>query len=861
MTVEGGRDFTMDVRLGALVLKAATELADPFRSDLAEVVSGILEEVCDLFGVSRARVWLQDPAARRLVPAAAHYRDEAPLGDLPIAFAPELAQKLERVAPEHHGLVPLGDEGPVPELRVDFDDGPGALLGMCIPVHAGGQQGGLVTLCGLTRPPSGAAERGAIVAIGRLLVGAEAANELLRRLSALWETGHVGLVIRDPQRRLLQANGAYCEMVGVPLDDLVGRGPEGFVHEDDAERTAALIDGVLTGREEHIENEYRILRHGEERWLRAHIARVARSDGALGYTFSVVEDVTERRRAEQRLRESERRHRSVVENAPALVVRVDRDGIIRFASHRSLGVVGLGHEVLVGAGVEALGVTDPPGQWSAAVAGCIASLEIVELETRIRVGDGSRWIWARFAPEVDVDGEPTGVTLYALDVTRRKTVELQLERAARRDSLTGLLNRTAFADRLAERLAASSEGAGALLFVDLDRFKHINDSMGHLVGDEVLSRVAGRLREAVAQPGLIARVGGDEFLVYLEVSGGVGAVAAGAERLRVMLEEPMEIGSKEVLTSVSIGVAVATAEVKAPELVHAADLAMYAAKEAGRNRVVFHDDALEARLGLRSMLETDLRGAVGRDELVVVYQPEVDLATGRLVGVEALVRWDHPERGRLGAADFVEIAEDSGLLVDIGEYALRRTWEDLAAWTDLPPDFQCRVNLSAVQLAAPDDLLHLLDELNGAAPSLRLLCIELTETALLAEPDTARVVLESIRARGGSVAIDDFGTGYGGFTYVKSFPVDLLKIDRSFVTDVVDDPYDRAIVEAIIGLATSLGMEVSAEGIESAAQAETLVSMGCRRGQGFLFGPAVSAAEIQRLLRAEVDRGPEPAER
>jgi diguanylate cyclase (GGDEF)-like protein/PAS domain S-box-containing protein len=861
MTVEGGREFTMDVRLGALVLKAATELADPFRPDLAEVASGILEEVCDLFGVSRARVWLQDPAARRLVPAAVHYRDGAPLGDLPVAFAQETVRKLERVAAEHGGLVPLGGEGPVPELKVGFDDGPETRLGMCIPVQPGGRQGGLVTLCGLVRPPSGAAERGAIVAIGRLLVGAEAANDLLRRLSALWDTGHVGLVIRDPQRRLLQANGAYCEMVGVPLDDLVGRDAEGLVHEDDAERTRALIDGVLSGREDHVENEYRILRRGEERWMRAHIARVARSDGVLGYTFSVVEDVTERRRAEQRLRESERRHRSVVENAPALVVRADRDGIIVFASHRSLSVVGLGHEHLVGASVEALGVTDPPGRWSAAVVECIASAEIVELETRIRVGDGWRWIWARLAPEVAVDGESTGVTLYALDVTRRKTVELQLERAARRDSLTGLLNRTAFADRLAERLAASPGGCGALLFVDLDRFKHINDSMGHLVGDEVLSCVAGRLRGAVAEPGLVARVGGDEFLVHFESSGGVGAVRAEAERLRMVLEEPMRIGGSQILTSVSIGVAVAAAEMKADELVHAADLAMYAAKEAGRNRVVFHDDALEARLGLRSMLETDLRGAVGRDELVVVYQPEVDLATGRLVGVEALVRWDHPERGRLGAADFVEIAEDSGLLVDIGEYALRRTWQDLAAWTDLPSDFRCRVNLSAVQLASPDDLLHLLDELAGTAPSLRLLCIELTETALLAEPDTARVVLESIRARGGSVAIDDFGTGYGGFTYVKSFPVDLLKIDRSFVADVVDDPYDRAIVEAIIGLATSLGMEVSAEGIESAAQAETLVAMGCRRGQGFLFGSAVSAAEIQRLLRSEVDRGPEPAER
>ncbi len=429
----------------------------------------------------------------------------------------------------------------------------------------------------------------------------------------------------------------------------------------------------------------------------------------------------------------------------------------------------------------------------------------------------------------------------------------QLARQAFRDSLTSLPNRSLFMDRLAHALTRTERRGEqlAVLFLDLDRFKVVNDSLGHGVGDQLLIGVSQRLASCLRPEDTIARLGGDEFAILIEDVKDDKAPASVADRLTGELQQPFAVEGREVVITVSIGIAMSTAKRMTPEdILRDADLAMYHAKGRGKARYEIFDKSMNAPAQERMDLELDLRNAVARGEFILHYQPILELPTGRIVEMEALVRWKHPQRGLLFPGDFVGLSEETGLIVPLGRWVLHEACRQTRQWQLATPGstLAISVNLSARQLQQPD----LVEEIAAVLRETRLdpgaLRLEITETVVMHDAPTTLAKLEALKALGVQLAIDDFGTGYSSLGYLKRFPVDTLKIDRSFVKGIGQNVEDSAIVRAVITVAKSLGLSVTAEGIESADQLEHLRSLGCDHGQGYYFAKPMPSDRVPALL-------------
>jgi diguanylate cyclase (GGDEF)-like protein len=419
------------------------------------------------------------------------------------------------------------------------------------------------------------------------------------------------------------------------------------------------------------------------------------------------------------------------------------------------------------------------------------------------------------------------------------------------DALTGLANRALFLDRLRSLTAAGSPLA--VLFLDLDDFKLVNDGWGHETGDRLLCEVADRLRAAVRPGDLVARLGGDEFTVLCEGVSGEREALVIAGRLRESLEEPFEIAGQRRHVRASIGCRVATQGGVAEALLRDADVAMYQAKDKGRNRIELYSEETRRRIVRRLELEQELRVALETGGLDVHYQPQVDLLTGRVAGVEALARWSHLRLGDIPPAEFIAVAEETGLIGPLGSFVLEQTCRQLAAWRSQGLKLAATVNVSAHQLDDPgfaDDVARCIGAA-GLPPS--SICLELTESALMGAGAEPRHVLASLKGLGVYVAIDDFGTGYSSLASLKRLPVEVVKVDRSFVDGLGTDAEDSAIVAAILSLAHAMGLHVIAEGVETPLQAAELVALGCNVGQGFLWSAAVPAERLMALA-AELER-------
>jgi diguanylate cyclase (GGDEF)-like protein/PAS domain S-box-containing protein len=438
----------------------------------------------------------------------------------------------------------------------------------------------------------------------------------------------------------------------------------------------------------------------------------------------------------------------------------------------------------------------------------------------------------------------------------RSAVEAQLDYQSRHDPLTDLPNRWAFLEatrRAVDHLARSPRprrGLAVLLF-DLDRFKVINDSLGHRVGDELLIAIAGRLARACPPGAELARMGGDELVVLVDDVVSEAAAVAVARDLHRVIHEPVTVEGHEVATTASVGVAFTSDPgEEADDLLRHADAAMYAAKELGGNRVEVFDDTLRADVRRRLQDEIELRQAIERGELEVFYQPEIEVPSGRLIGAEALVRWQHPTRGLLAAVEFIDLAEETGLILELGVWVLREACRRQVDWQQRHPGrpLVMRVNLSARQVGQPDLLPHVVEILRETGIQPANLCLEITETTVMADAAASLEVLEKLRGLGVELAIDDFGTGYSSLSYLKRFPVDVLKVDRSFVDGLGSDPDDTAIVQAIMVLANTLGLRVTAEGVETERQMRELLRLGCTRVQGYLFARPEAAPDFERHL-------------
>ena len=429
----------------------------------------------------------------------------------------------------------------------------------------------------------------------------------------------------------------------------------------------------------------------------------------------------------------------------------------------------------------------------------------------------------------------------------------QLARQAFRDPLTSLPNRALFMDRLSHALTRTERRGErlAVLFLDLDRFKVVNDSLGHGVGDQLLIGVSQRLAACLRPEDTIARLGGDEFAILLEDVKDDKAPTAVADRLTGELQQPFTVEGREVVITVSIGIAMSISRRMTPEdILRDADLAMYHAKGKGKARYEIFDKSMNAPAQERMDLELDLRNAVSRSEFVLHYQPVVALSTGRIVEMEALVRWKHPQRGLLFPGDFVGLSEETGLIVPLGRWVLHEACRQVRQWQLATPGSQLgiSVNLSARQLQQPglvEEIAAVLRETRLEPGALRL---EITETVVMHDAPATLAKLEALKALGVRLAIDDFGTGYSSLGYLKRFPVDNLKIDRSFVAGIGSDVEDSAIVRAVITVAKSLGLSVTAEGIENAEQLEHLRALGCDHGQGYYFAKPVTGDRVPALL-------------
>jgi diguanylate cyclase (GGDEF)-like protein/PAS domain S-box-containing protein len=463
------------------------------------------------------------------------------------------------------------------------------------------------------------------------------------------------------------------------------------------------------------------------------------------------------------------------------------------------------------------------------------------------------WSDLYIAPVRDDAGVVSHFVAAQYDITATKRYESELEFQTNRDALTGLANRNLLRDRLSQAISYAYRYNHPIwvLFVDLDRFKFVNDTLGHQAGDGLLKAVAARLQAAVRETDTVARLGSDEFVLILPERTDAGLSTGIVQRIMDAVAQPLTIEGHEFFISSSVGVAVYPADGEIPEdLLKHADIAMYRAKETGRNNFQFYTPAMNERALERLRLEGDLRNALEREEFVLYYQPQVDLHTHEIVGVEALIRWQHPELGMVPPARFIALAEETGLIVPIGAWVIRTACRQNKAWQLAGlGHLRVAVNLSARQFAQHDLVESIAQALSEAGLAPEYLEIELTESLVMADVDRAICILRELKALGVKLSIDDFGTGYSSLSYLKRFPIDVLKIDRSFVNDITIDPDDAAIVVSIISLAHSLRLQVIAEGVETEPQLAYLRQHGCDQMQGYFFSRPVAADLFAQMRR------------
>jgi diguanylate cyclase (GGDEF)-like protein/PAS domain S-box-containing protein len=548
---------------------------------------------------------------------------------------------------------------------------------------------------------------------------------------------------------------------------------------------------------------------------------------------------------------SEQRFRTLAASSPVGILQLDSDGRCIYANARFKKIVGLD-----GGGALEPGwrlAVHPEDREATEAVWTEAALGKNGPPVRFRIGEGSeqRWGEARAATLRDDHGAIVGCVGTVQDITERERIEAQLTHHALHDPVTGLPNRTLFLDRVGMALARTRRSGGetAVLFIDLDRFKLINDSLGHEAGDRLLTTVAERLNESLRDSDSVGRLGGDEFAVLCEVRNGEEAMMI-AERTAASIEAPVDLDSRQTVVSASIGIALSDGTSTPAGLLENADAAMYRAKESGKARVEMYDESMRARTRQRLQVESALREAIEKEQLVVFYQAVLGLVDGEIVGAEALVRWRDPVHGLISPGTFIPVAEETGMILPLGAWVLREACREaarLGVSTGKQP--RISVNLSTRQLAHPGLVGLVADTLEETGLDPGSLCLEITETALMQDADRAIGLLEDLKALGVSLSLDDFGTGYSSLSYLRRFPVDEVKVDRSFVDGLVDRPGDASIVAAVRDVTRTLGLGLVAEGIETREQLERLQALGYEKGQGFLFARPGPREGFEELLR------------
>jgi diguanylate cyclase (GGDEF)-like protein/PAS domain S-box-containing protein len=640
--------------------------------------------------------------------------------------------------------------------------------------------------------------------------------------------------------------------------------PEDFVGKTDLD----LFDPELAL--EWIAEEQRIMETGEamadvlERdtsfdrpggWFQTSKGPLRDDDGNIIGTFGISRDVTAQIEAQQELLRREAQLRAVLDSSPDAIACYNPELRYEMVNAKAVALLGVAADQVVGRTDAELG--RPPEVVGTVLEGLhrvLATREMCEVEYSTQADGVTNWWHVRMVPNLTSEGVVSGVITATRDLTELKVAQSVLAHQALHDPLTGLLNRLALIDRLNHALADLERNPGriALLFIDLDNFKLINDARGHEVGDHLLVEVASRLTRVTRRSDTVARLGGDEFVVLPEhVSGSYDAHLLGTRVLRSLSKPFVHRGERFRLTA-SIGVVVNTdPDANAGDLLRDADIAMYRAKEKGRDRIELFHPTLRDHANERHRLALELRQAVDKRQFFLVYQPFFSLENHSLIGVEALVRWQHPDDGVVPPAKFISLAEEFGLINTLGTWVLEEACRQLAQWG--PPDgpgagFMMAVNVSARQLAAPDFVKVVAAAVSANHISPSQLCLEVTETGMIEEFDRCRETLDALAALGVRLALDDFGTGFSSLAHLRTFRVNTLKIDRSFVEQLGAEGSDGAIVAGVVAMAHALGMDVVAEGVETDEQLRQVMEMDCDNAQGFFFARPLSSEMMGRLL-------------
>jgi len=665
------------------------------------------------------------------------------------------------------------------------------------------------------------------------------------------------ILITNAEGTIEYANPRISKMIGYEPSEVIGRNPRMWKAEDTPpDIHHDLWETIRAGKVWRHELLNR-RKNGEVFWDSTSISPVRGEDGTISHFVAVKEDITERKRSEEMLRLRERAVASSINGVVISKVARDEDNPLIYANPAFCRMTGYAEHEVIGRNPRFLIGNDWNQPEIAALRQALRSGTEARVVLRNYRKDGSLiWVDISLAPVHDEAGLLTHFISVFGDVTDRMRYEAELEHQATHDTLTGLPNRSLMRDRLGQAIARAHRDHGmvGVAFIDLDHFKYVNDSLGHLIGDELVKAFAARLSACVRASDTLARQGGDEFVLVMCDAHSDVQIGDLVGRVIDEVTGSYTVGPHEIHATCSVGVSVYPRDGSDAEtLLRNADTAMYRAKESGRNRFEFYCESMNARLEHRVLIEAGLRNGLAGHELFLEYQPKLDLPTGKFVGAEALLRWRHPRQGIIAPAQFIPVAEETGLIVPTGEWAIGQVCAQLAAWRDAGlSTMPVAVNLSASQFRNA----HLVDTLMNALREHGLdqfppIEMEITESMLMDEVESTLPILHRLKDLGVALSLDDFGTGYSSLAYLKRLPIDHLKIDRAFVRDLTTAPEDAAICRTIISLAHNLKCKVIAEGIETEAQMHFLRRHQCDQGQGYYFSRPLPPDEFAQWLEIQ----------